>query len=231
MQLEASLVLLLACFIAAGICQSVPCPSVVGGPSCVCYHPDGNGLIDLRPIANPINDPNGPRYDPPPPPPRPPIPSFLPPPTYPSLPFPSLPRLVGGGGGGGGALQEGDARAELEPSPMYHCPTLSLIVIYTHRFTGVEDEFGYAYSYNPCYSYGEGLCGNVHVCQTSNFNDEITYSIASGGSEEMYIDADGTPYVYYTGPEGRYSSTTTSQRAFVNACYYIGPRRGYVVEM
>ena len=63
MQLVVSLVLLLACFIAAGNCQSgVPCPSVVGEPSCVCNHPDGKGLIDLRPIANPQNDPSGPKY-------------------------------------------------------------------------------------------------------------------------------------------------------------------------
>jgi hypothetical protein len=39
-------------------------------------------------------------------------------------------------------------------------------------------------------------------CQTSNFNEEITYNIANAG-EEIYIDPDGIPYVFYTGPGGR----------------------------
>ena len=31
------------------------------------------------------------------------------------------------------------------------------------------------------------------------------YTIADAGTEEMWIDDDGTPYLYYTGPDGRYT--------------------------
>ena len=35
----------------------------------------------------------------------------------------------------------------------------------------------------------------------------MQYDIADAGTEEMWIDTDGTPYLYYTGPENRYCST------------------------
>lgn len=51
----------LACFLAAGKCQSgVACPSLVGKPGCVCNHPDGKGIIDLTSIANEASA--GPRF-------------------------------------------------------------------------------------------------------------------------------------------------------------------------
>jgi hypothetical protein len=43
----------------------------------------------------------------------------------------------------------------------------------------------------------------LQVCQTSNLNETIAYPLAQAGTEQMYIDADGTPYVFYTGPAGR----------------------------
>ena len=43
----------------------------------------------------------------------------------------------------------------------------------------------------------------LQACQVSNFNEEVTYAIASAGTEEIYIDPDGTPYLFYTGPGGR----------------------------
>ena len=34
-------------------------------------------------------------------------------------------------------------------------------------------------------------------------SDGQQYEIASAGTEEMWIDKDGTPYLYYTGPDAR----------------------------
>ena len=36
--------------------------------------------------------------------------------------------------------------------------------------------------------------------------DPSQYDIADAGTEEMWIDTDGTPYLYYTGPDNRYCS-------------------------
>ena len=30
---------------------------------------------------------------------------------------------------------------------------------------------------------------------------DLTFTIADAGTEEMWLDTDGTPYLYYTGPE------------------------------
>lgn len=49
--------------------------------------------------------------------------------------------------------------------------------------------YAYFYFYFSCEMQG---------CQTSNFNDEVTYSIALAGMEEMHIDPDGVPYLFYT---------------------------------
>lgn len=43
----------------------------------------------------------------------------------------------------------------------------------------------------------------MQACQTSAFNPEVTYDIASGGTEEMFIDPDGVPYLFYTAPGGK----------------------------
>ena len=32
-----------------------------------------------------------------------------------------------------------------------------------------------------------------------NFDPTLVYEIASNGTEQMWIETDGTPYVYYTG--------------------------------
>lgn len=71
------------------------------------------------------------------------------------------------------------------------------------KFTELEGPNNYKYSYNPCNSYGEGLCGNVHSCQIAINNEDLMYSIASAGTEGMFIHPDGTPYVHYTGAGGR----------------------------
>lgn len=44
---------------------------------------------------------------------------------------------------------------------------------------------------------------HLQVCQVSNYDPTTTFDIADPNTEEMWIDTDGTPYVYYTGPEGR----------------------------
>ena len=36
------------------------------------------------------------------------------------------------------------------------------------------------------------------------FDPELVYDIADGGTEQMWIDTDGSPYVYYTGPDYRF---------------------------
>ena len=43
----------------------------------------------------------------------------------------------------------------------------------------------------------------LQACQQSLFASEYTYGIASNGTEQMWIDVDGTPYIYYTGPKSR----------------------------
>ena len=40
----------------------------------------------------------------------------------------------------------------------------------------------------------------MQACQTSDTDPSETSSIADGGTEEMWIDTDGTPYLFYTGP-------------------------------
>ena len=44
------------------------------------------------------------------------------------------------------------------------------------------------------------------------------YVIADAGTEEMWIDTDGTPYLYYTGPEGRLMSIYTPQYNYASNC-------------
>ena len=39
----------------------------------------------------------------------------------------------------------------------------------------------------------------VQACQKTNYIPIKYYDIASAGTEEMRIDTDGTPYVFYTG--------------------------------
>lgn len=55
------------------------------------------------------------------------------------------------------------------------------------------------FMYVPCihlfYAYSPF---SMQSCQTSNFNDEVTYSIALAGTEKMHIDPDGVPYLFYT---------------------------------
>ena len=41
------------------------------------------------------------------------------------------------------------------------------------------------------------------VCQTSNLDPALSYDIADKGTEQMWIDTNGTPYLFYTGPDGR----------------------------
>ena len=38
----------------------------------------------------------------------------------------------------------------------------------------------------------------------SRFDPPSQYDIADAGTEEMWINDDGTPYLYYTGPSNRY---------------------------
>lgn len=71
------------------------------------------------------------------------------------------------------------------------------------KFKGLLDDIGYSFTYNPCYSYGEGLCANVHACETNILNEILKYSIAFPGTEQIYIDTDDTPYVFYQGPGGK----------------------------
>ena len=42
-------------------------------------------------------------------------------------------------------------------------------------------------------------------CLESKLNSSIKYPIAYAGTEEMWIETDETPYLYYTGPNGRYN--------------------------
>ena len=42
-------------------------------------------------------------------------------------------------------------------------------------------------------------------CLASKLNSSIKYPIAYTGTEEMWIETDDTPYLYYTGPNGRYN--------------------------
>ena len=44
----------------------------------------------------------------------------------------------------------------------------------------------------------------MQACQSSAFDPTLTFGLADAGTEEMWIDTDGTPYLYYTGPDGRY---------------------------
>lgn len=39
------------------------------------------------------------------------------------------------------------------------------------------------------------------ICQEDT--DGNGYSVAEDGSEQMWVDDDGTIYLYYTGPDGR----------------------------
>ena len=42
------------------------------------------------------------------------------------------------------------------------------------------------------------------ACQQSVTDPIESYALANAGTEEMWIDTDGTPYLYYTGLDGRY---------------------------
>ena len=44
------------------------------------------------------------------------------------------------------------------------------------------------------------ICMYMQACQTSDTDPSEISSIADGGTEEMWIDNDGTPYLFYTGP-------------------------------
>ena len=46
----------------------------------------------------------------------------------------------------------------------------------------------------------------------------MQYDIADAGTEEMWIDTDGTPYLYYTGPENRYCSTIIIIILYIKLC-------------
>ena len=35
------------------------------------------------------------------------------------------------------------------------------------------------------------------------YDPTFAYEIASNGTEQMWIETDGTPYLYYTGPDSR----------------------------
>ena len=43
---------------------------------------------------------------------------------------------------------------------------------------------------------------NVKICQTASEPPDV-HNIADPGTEEMWIEIDGTPYVYYTGRDDR----------------------------
>ena len=43
----------------------------------------------------------------------------------------------------------------------------------------------------------------LQACQQSHSDRNKTYEIGDGGTEQMWIDTDGIPYAFYTGPEGR----------------------------
>ena len=51
-------------------------------------------------------------------------------------------------------------------------------------------------------------CNHFQICQVANFAPDTSYDIADVGSEEIWIDTDGTPYLFYTGPSNRYYSYT-----------------------
>ena len=38
------------------------------------------------------------------------------------------------------------------------------------------------------------------VCQIKKDNPNDHHDVANGGTEEMWLDEGGTPYLYYTGP-------------------------------
>ena len=43
----------------------------------------------------------------------------------------------------------------------------------------------------------------MQICQVSNVDPTSNFDIADANTEQMWIDTDGTPYLYYTGPENR----------------------------
>ena len=47
------------------------------------------------------------------------------------------------------------------------------------------------------------LINIFQICQVANFAPDTSYDIADVGTEEMWIDTDGTPYLFYTGPSNR----------------------------
>ena len=52
----------------------------------------------------------------------------------------------------------------------------------------------YIYLYVACLSL-------VKICQEGT--EGIGYSVAEDGSEQVWVDTDGTIYLYYTGPDNR----------------------------
>lgn len=53
----------------------------------------------------------------------------------------------------------------------------------------------------------------LQICQKVEYLGNSSYDIADAGTEEMWIDLDGVPYVYYTGPGGRYTLLYTAPHA------------------
>ena len=47
------------------------------------------------------------------------------------------------------------------------------------------------------------------VCQGANFDPTAHYRIADQGTEELWIDNDDGPYLYYTGSGNRYGIVQT----------------------
>lgn len=45
---------------------------------------------------------------------------------------------------------------------------------------------------------------HTQVCQSAHFNTSFHHNIADQGSEEMWIDSELGPFLYYTGPGNRY---------------------------
>lgn len=164
-KLVVSLVLV-ACFISAGNCQSGDaCPSLVGEPSCVCNLPEGKGVIDLRPIAKAQND-------------RPWFVNCI-------YRYKKLPP----------SFHAGFQVCKINMAiPIHTIPAIPTAKGFVVMFMYVLLPKSYVYVLDNCVP---------QSCQTSNFNPDITYSIASAGTEGIYIDPNGTPYVYYTGPGGR----------------------------
>lgn len=45
----------------------------------------------------------------------------------------------------------------------------------------------------------------MQICQGTTWDSLVGYEIAKAGTEQIKIDVNGTVYLYYTGPENRYT--------------------------